>query len=180
MNILVSSLKHIKLVMKHKWIVFKLSCRLGIPFRGLVHDLSKFSITELGESMKYYKGSISPINICKKEIGYSEAWLHHRGRNKHHEDYWFDLFCPCVAPIIPYKYVAEMICDKLSASMVYNGKNWKPYMECEYWDRAKKFTILNPKVEKMLTETFRQVKDNGLNETLTKKNIKSLYKKLHR
>ena len=139
--------------------------------------MSKFSITEFRESIKYYRGNSSPINASREENGYSKAWLHHKGKNKHHEDYWVDFYSPDVAPVIPYKYVAEMICDKLSASMVYNGKNWKPYMECEYWDMAKKVTILNPKVEKMITETFRQVKDNGLNETLTKKNIKSLYKK---
>ena len=37
---------HIKTVTKHKWLVFKLCCRAGIPWRGFMHDWSKFSPTE--------------------------------------------------------------------------------------------------------------------------------------
>ena len=123
-NIVKNIIKHIVLVTKHKWLVFKFSIKLGIPFRGLMHDLSKFSYTEFWESAKYYNGERSPITDCKKEKGYSLSWLHHKGRNKHHDWYWVDLDAPEVAPVIPYKYVVEMICDKLSASITYNGKNW--------------------------------------------------------
>ncbi len=172
-----NAIKHLKLVLKHKWLVLKFCTKLGMPFRGLMHDLSKFSIEELRESIKYYKGNESPINVCRREKGYSKAWNHHKARNKHHEEYWVDLDSRMVAPVIPYKYVAEMICDKVSASMVYNGKDWTPDKQCDYWEKRKKTLIINPKVEKLLTEVFRQIKDNGLDKTLTKKNIKSLYKK---
>lgn len=90
-NIVSNCLKHIKLVSKHKWLVFKFSCKLGIPFRGFMHDWSKFSIDEFWESIKYYDGKVSPITRCKQEKGYSKAWLHHKGRNKHHYQYWVDL-----------------------------------------------------------------------------------------
>ena len=123
-NILINIFKHLKLVIKHKYLVFKFSIRVGIPFRGLIHDLSKFSFTEFCESVKYYNGKRSPISICKEKNGYSKAWLHHKGRNKHHLEYWVDLTAPNKAPIIPYKYLAEMVCDKLSASIAYGGKNW--------------------------------------------------------
>ena len=167
--------KHIWLVSKHKWLVFKYSIKLGIPFRGLVHDISKFSLEELGESIKYYDGKISPITGCKKDKGYSRAWLHHKGRNKHHEWYWVDLNTPDVAPVIPYKYVAEMICDKLSAGKIYKGSEWKQSSQYEYWSEERKKLIMNPKVDNLITEVFLQVRDNGIERTITKKNIKSLY-----
>lgn len=176
-NILKGMIKHFILVSKHKWLVFKFSLRLGIPLRGLLHDLSKFSLEEFGESIKYYDGKISAIVVCKKENGYSKAWLHHKGRNKHHDWYWVDLDTEEVAPVIPYKYMLEMICDKLSASITYNGKNWTQRSEYDYWMVERTKIIMNPKVDNFLTEVFTQVKDYGIDKTLTKQNIKGLYKK---
>ena len=174
-NIIKNILKHSALVAKHKYWVFKLSCRLGIPFKGLFHDLSKYSLTEFLESVKYYNGKKSPISVCKEEKGYSEAWVHHKGRNKHHLEYWVDLTAKDPAPIIPYKYIAEMVCDKLAAGIVYNGKNWNNSSQFEYWEKEKRKIIMNPKVENFFTEVFKQVKENGIEKTITKKNIKSLY-----
>ena len=176
-NILINIFKHLKLVTKHKYLVFKFSIRVGIPFRGLIHDLSKFSFTEFCESVKYYNGKRSPISICKEKNGYSKAWLHHKGRNKHHLEYWVDLTAPNKAPIIPYKYLAEMVCDKLSASIAYGGKDWTNSSQHEYWQKEKQKEILNPKVQNFFDEVFLEVKENGIEKTLTKQNMKSLYKK---
>lgn len=170
-------IKHTKLVLKHKWYVFIYCSKIGIPLRGLKHDISKFSPIEFWESVKYYDGKKSPIEICKKEKGYSSAWLHHKGRNKHHVEYWVDETAPEKTPIIPYKYVAEMICDKLSASRVYNGKSWTKTSELEYWNKEKQVVKVNKHIEEMLTEVFEQVAENGVNPVLTKANIQSLYKK---
>ncbi len=101
--------KHLKLITKHKWIVFKLCCKAGIPWRGICHDLSKYSPTEFLEGIKYYQGNRSPITAAKEEKGYSEAWLHHKGRNKHHGEYWLDLSTKEKTPIMPYKYTVEML-----------------------------------------------------------------------
>ncbi len=169
--------KHIKLVLKHKWLVFKFCTKIGIPFRGLKHDLSKFSPIEFWESIKYYNGKKSPITLCKQENGYSKAWLHHKGRNKHHPAYWYDINAPEQTPVIPYKYVAEMICDKLSASITYNGKDWTNSSELEYWKKAREFEPINKKVSDMLTEVFEQVAEYGIDKIVTKKNLKELYKK---
>ena len=172
-------IKHIKTVSKHRWIVFKLCCKIGLPWRGLVHDLSKFSPTEFWESVRYYIGVDSPIPEARKIKGYSECYLHHRGRNKHHLDYWIDFETRTVAPVIPYKYLAELICDNISAGMVYKGKNWSPETQYEYWinKKDKGTVITNPKVDNFITEVLYQVKENGIDKTLTKKNLKSLYKK---
>ena len=74
--ILINVFKHTMRILKHKYFVFKYCCKLGIPWRGLLHDLSKFSPTEFIESIKYYQDGISPIDVCKKKNGYSKAWFH--------------------------------------------------------------------------------------------------------
>lgn len=168
---------HLHLINKHRWTVFKLSVRAGIPFRGLIHDLSKYSPTEFWESVKYYNGEHSPIPTARKTQCYSKAWLHHKGRNKHHPEYWYDSQAPEPSPIIPYKYVAEMICDKLAAGLVYNGKNWTDSTQKEYWEKNRDKELLNERVKDLLTEIFEQVSINGINKTLNSKNLKTLYKR---
>ena len=168
---------HIKTVTKHKWIVFKLACRAGIPWRGFWHDFSKFSPTEFGESIKYYVGVHSPITEAKKDKGYSDAWLHHKGRNKHHLEYWIDFDAKPVVPVIPYKYAVEKVCDDLSAGMVYNGKNWKQDTQYNYYMMQRERVLVNPKTDKFLIDVYSQVKENGIEKTITKKNLKQLYKK---
>lgn len=113
-----NAVKHFMVITKHRWIVFKLCLKVGEPWRGLVHDLSKYSPTEFFESIKYFSGTRSPIVSCRLDKGYSQSWLHHKGRNKHHPEYWIDFQAPNVTPIMPYKYTAEMLCDKLAAGLV--------------------------------------------------------------
>lgn len=176
---MIKTLKHLKTVTKHRWYVFKLCCKVGEPWRGLVHDLSKFSPTEFSESCKYYVGTRSPITGAKESKGYSEAWLHHKGRNKHHLEYWVD-YDPSLkenAIVMPYKYAVEKVCDNLSAGMVYLGKNWNNEYQYNYWMQEREHIMVNPKTDKFMTEVFSQIKDNGINNTLTKKNMKEIYKK---
>lgn len=169
---------HLKTVIKHKWAVFKLSMKAGIPVRGLLHDLSKFSPTEFFESVKYYQGGKrSPIPVAREQQGYSKAWLHHKGRNKHHLEYWNDAEADR-PPVIPYKYAVEMICDKLAAGMVYKGKEWTKEFELEYWKSKEKNKILsNDKMKNFIEEVFTEVAKNGLDKTITKRNLQKLYKK---
>lgn len=111
-NYIINTFRHFKKVCTHKRWVFYYCCKVGIPFQGLVHDLSKFSPTEFWESVKYYQGTSSPIDACKKENGWSAAWMHHKGRNKHHYEYWQDNFDNGGNPIeMPMKYKKEMLCD---------------------------------------------------------------------
>ena len=117
--------KHLKLILLHKHYVFLASVEAGIPFRGLVHDLSKFSFIEFFNSVKYYTGDRSPIDNEKDEKGYSYIWLHHRGRNPHHWEYWIDnLSSGGIALKIPLKYVIEMICDWIGSGKAYNFNKW--------------------------------------------------------
>lgn len=125
--------------------------------------------------MKYYQGNRSPIQACKEENGYSEAWLHHKGRNKHHYEYWYDYACVNPTPVIPYKYMVEMICDSLAAGIVYNGEKWQNDTQLKYWNRTKDRARINPKVEKMLDEVYKQVAEKGMKETVNKANLTKLY-----
>ena len=136
---------HLKNVFIHKWWVFYYACKLGIPWMGLIHDLSKFSWVELGESIKYYQGDKSPIPVAKKENGYSKAWQHHKGCNKHHYEYWIDNVDGDIKLVpMPYKYVLELVADWLGAYRVYNGKE---DFEAEYnwWkNKCEHLTLIHP------------------------------------
>ena len=161
---------HLKTVLKHKWIVFKLSIKAGIPIRGFFHDMSKFSYIEFSESVKYYQGGKkSPLGKAREEIGYSKAWLHHKGRNKHHFEYWYDTESK-EPPVMPLKYTLELVCDKLAASIVYEGKNWTKESELFFWNnRDRSRVTANQKMQDFLTEVFTEVSK--------KRNKPSYYKK---
>lgn len=73
-NYIINTFRHFKKVCTHKHWVFYYCCKVGIPFQGLVHDLSKFSPTEFWESVKYYQGTSSPIDACKKEEWMVHIW----------------------------------------------------------------------------------------------------------
>lgn len=169
---------HLKTITKHKWIVFKLSVKAGIPIRGLLHDLSKYSVTEFCESVKYYQGGRrSPIPVARNDKGYSSAWLHHKGRNKHHFEYWYDTDAKEI-PIIPLKYSLEMICDKLSASIVYEGKNWTQESELKYWNERERYRVIaNEKIKEFITEVFTEVSEKGIDNAISKKNLTRIYNK---
>ena len=112
--------KHLKLVLTHKYYVLIECFKVGLYWQGIVHDLSKFHPVEFFESAKYFTGTGSPINESKKANGYSEAWLHHKGRNKHHWQYWIDFKGKQAIPLdIPDKYILEMSCDIKAASKAY-------------------------------------------------------------
>ena len=170
-------LGHFNTINKHRFYVFKFCCKVGIPFRGLVHDLSKYSPVEFFEGAKYYHGKLSPLKLCKKNEGYSIAWLHHRGVNKHHYEYWYDPTSPNTYPIIPFKYMLEMICDNLSASITYQGKNWTKEYQLSYWNKVKEDAALNKKLKKFLTKVYEEVAEKGIDEVITKKHLKELYDK---
>ena len=167
--------RHLHTVNVHRWRVFILCCKVGIPIQGLLHDLSKYSYTEFWESVKYYQGNYSPITNCKKENGYSKAWLHHKGRNKHHYEYWYDSTAPEKCPIIPFKYVLEMICDTFAAGMTYEGKKWTNDSQLKYWHKTKEKATINPKIANMLERVYTEVSKNGLKEVMKKSYLKELY-----
>ena len=127
-------IKHLLTITKHKFVVMKYCFKCGIYKRGLLHDLSKYGITEFASSARYFQGNSSPIDAEKREKGYSLAWQHHKGHNPHHWEYWIDNIGTYknTAIKIPYEYVVEMVCDWLGAGIVYSKQKVdenKPYKE---------------------------------------------------
>ena len=95
---------HLKTILIHKHYVFYYARKCGIPWRGFIHDMSKFSPIEFWTNVRYAKPGISPIEVQKKEVGFSKAWLHHKGHNPHHYEYWMDRFDNgCYVTRMPYK-----------------------------------------------------------------------------
>ena len=150
----------LKTILTHKWWVFYYACKLGIPWQGFKHDMSKFSPTEFWESVKYYKGTSSPIPECKKDKGYSLAWQHHKGRNPHHYEYWTDNYDTGMTVIkMPYKYVLELIADYLAAGKTYRGKNFTFADEWDWWimKRANYNLSIPPETIDLITKIFRKL-----------------------
>ena len=93
--------------------------RLGLYYQGLTHDLSKYSPSEFWRGVKYYQGYRSPNDAERRENGVSLAWLHHKGRNRHHFEYWIDYCIGDNGKVymggckMPLRYVAEMFCDRI-------------------------------------------------------------------
>ena len=117
--------QHFKTITTHKMWVMRYCFKIGLYWQGLTHDLSKYSPTEFLVGMKYYQGDRSPNNAEREDTGMSKSWMHHKGRNKHHFEYWIDYGINCDTIIkgvpMPRRYVAEMIMDRISASRVYLG-----------------------------------------------------------
>jgi hypothetical protein len=148
-----------------------------MPVRGLKHDMSKFSWVEFWESVKYYNGKISPLDVSREKNGYSKAWLHHKGRNKHHFEYWYDFNTPDKTPVIPYKYTVEMICDTIAAGMSYMKKDWTPKAQGEYFERRKDLEYINDDIKNILRDVYKQLEEKGIDKTINKKNLRETYDK---
>lgn len=118
-------IEHFKTITRHKYYVTKACFKAGIPIQGLLHDLSKYSFKEFFTSARYFQGTSSPIDAEKNEKQYSEAWLNHKSKNKHHWQYWLDTEGDeMLAITMPPKYLSEMICDWVGAGKAYNKDKW--------------------------------------------------------
>ena len=159
---------HLKTVLTHKWWVFYYCCKAGIPLRGFVHDLSKFHHIEFFESVKYYTGTSSPIDACKKDKGYSLAWLHHKGRNKHHYEYWMDNFDRGGEALpMPYNCMLEMLCDYLGAGRAYYGKSFTIEKEIDWWNVKKEYCSMHDVTMCFIDDALRAIQSKGtLNKSL--------------
>ena len=120
--------------MKHRREVRKLCFKCGLYWQGLTHDLSKYSPVEFWNGVKYYTGTASPHIGERKDKGYSDAWLHHKGHNKHHAEYWHDIVNGTTKPIdIPTRYFAEMFCDRVAACKIYLKDKYTKRSALEYY-----------------------------------------------
>lgn len=127
--------------------------RAGIPLRGLLHDLSKYSPTEFWNGVKYYQGNRSPNEAEREDIGYSRAWMHHKGRNRHHFEFWtdYDPVTRVSSPVaMPPVFVAEMFCDRVAASKTYMKEHYTDASPLQYFLKGKKTRQIHPATSDLL------------------------------
>lgn len=163
--------KHFCTITKHRWAVRKGCFAVGLYWQGLTHDLSKYSPTEFLSGVKYYQGTRSPNSREREVNGYSVAWMHHKGRNRHHFEYWTDLSLQtkCYSPVLmPRKYLVEMCMDRIAACKIYHGMDYQDGDALEYLMRSleiRDLSMMHPETKKQLIFLLTMLRDNGEEET---------------
>ena len=156
---------HLKTITAHKLRVMRYCFWLGLYRQGLAHDLSKYGPREFLVGAKYYQGDHSPNEAERLATGVSSAWLHHKGRNRHHFEYWTDYQqdgSGIGGVEMPPKYVAEMFCDRLAASKVYQGEKFDPSHPYKFFERGKgRRLLLHPNTAALLEKILITLRDQG-------------------
>ena len=159
---------HFRTITKHRHAVIRNCRRAGILWQGLRHDLSKYSPTEFIPGVKYYVGTRSPNELERADKGYSAAWLHHKGRNRHHFEYWSD-YNPVerrVGPVkMPLRYVIEMVCDRMAASKIYLGDKYTDASALEYFVHGKSHRVIHPETSDLCERLLTMLADEGEEKT---------------
>lgn len=164
------AISHFKIITNHKLLVMKYCFIIGLYKQGLLHDLSKYSPTEFLVGARYFQGDQSPNNAERIATGCSKAWLHHKGRNKHHNEYWMDFsFSPdkkIEGMKMPIQYVAEMFVDRMCASKVYYKETYTDKTPWKYYSRGKDFMIIHPDSRQLLEKLLKMLYIKGEKKTL--------------
>lgn len=159
------TVRHFCTITKHKLLVMKYCFRVGLYRQGLLHDLSKYSWTEFRVGCRYFQGNRSPNNAEREETGCSTAWLHHKGRNKHHYEYWIDYSLDGSGRLtgmkMPVKYVVEMFMDRIAASRVYKGSSYTDSYPLKYYRQAKSNTLMHEETCALLEHLLCMLADKG-------------------
>ena len=175
---------HFCTITRHKLLVMRYCFRIGLYRQGLLHDLSKYAPSEFIVGCRYYQGNRSPNNAEREATGVSMAWLHHKGRNKHHFEYWVD-YAPDDPRVImgapmPPKYIAEMVMDRISASRTYQGDAYTQQHPLAYFMKSKeKLWFIHPDTKKDLEALLRILADHGEDKLLWYIRHRYLKKQLH-
>ena len=161
-------IKHYFTITRHRHKVIHYCFKCGLYYQGLVHDLSKYGFTEFFNGAKFYEGVRSPHYNERITKGYSEAWMHHKGRNKHHFEYWND-YNPKIRKYAPGKmplnYVIEMFCDRVAASKIYQGDKYTDSHPIEYFQRGRDARVIHQETSDMLEKLLVMLKEKGEDET---------------
>ena len=161
--------EHLKTITHHKYLVMKGCFAIGLYRQGLLHDLSKYSPSEFFIGCRYYQGNRSPNAAEREAKGYSSAWLHHKGRNKHHFEYWIDIDMDkgfqMAGMKMPVRYVLEMLMDRIAASKTYKKDTYTDRSPLEYYERGKHVMVIHPKTRKQLEFLLKKLARDGEEET---------------
>lgn len=158
--------KHFKTITHHRILVMAGCFRVGLYWQGLTHDLSKYTPTEFLVGARYYQGVRSPNAAEREDKGFSEAWMHHKGRNRHHYEYWTDMNPKSrtyESVPMPRKYLAEMIMDRIAACKTYQGKNYTPGSAFQYFINSRDRELMHPELRQQLHFLLEMLRDQGEN-----------------
>ena len=161
---------HLKTILHHKRLVRAGCFKVGLYRQGIMHDWSKYSPTEFLVGCKYYQGNMSPNNAERAARGYSSSWLHHKGRNKHHYEYWIDysLTKPGLAGMkMPKKYVVEMFMDRVAASKNYLKDQYRDDSALQYYLSGLEHQVMHDDTRKLLEEMLYMLAEKGEKETFS-------------
>ena len=162
--------KHFCTITRHRWLVRKGCFQVGLYWQGLIHDLSKYAPTEFRAGAKYYQGTRSPNTAQREAEGCSQAWMHHKGRNRHHYEYWTDIDPETkeyVSMPMPRKYLAEMVMDRLAACKVYEGSAYTDSSPLNYFMKSRERLRMNETTRTQLGYLLTMLRDRGERETFT-------------
>ena len=160
--------QHFKTITHHRWLVRRGCFKVGLYWQGLTHDLSKFTPTEFKVGAKYFQGNRSPNGAERQEIGYSTAWIHHKGRNRHHFEYWNDLHPETKryeSVPMPRRYVAESVMDRIAACRVYEGEKYSDASAFAYLERSMDGALMHPQSYREMQYLLTMLKEKGEKET---------------
>lgn len=160
--------QHFCTITRHRWLVRRGCFQVGLFWQGLTHDLSKYSPTEFRVGARYYLGTRSPNSAERKAKGYSEAWMHHKGRNRHHFEYWTDLNRETGrydAVPMPRRYLAESVMDRIAACKVYQGARYTDGAALEYFLKSRERDLIHPRTRREMEFLLTLLKEQGERET---------------
>ncbi len=160
---------HFKTITHHRHLVMKGCFKVGLYRQGLLHDLSKYSPVEFLVGAKFFQGDSSPNNEERKAYGVSYAWLHHKGRNKHHFEYWIDYGLDSKGEMcgmkMPVNYVVEMYCDRVAACKNYQKDKYTDESALIYFNRGAHKYMMHPETYDLIKSLLEYLRDNGEDAT---------------
>ena len=160
--------QHFKTITKHRLIVMAGCFRVGLIRQGLTHDLSKYSPVEFFNGARFYQGTRSPNTAEREYKGYSEAWMHHKGRNRHHYEYWTDMSRTTrnyESIPMPRKYLVEMVMDRRAACITYQGKAYTDASALKYFMGSRERELMHPRTSRELEYVLTMLARDGERET---------------
>ena len=160
--------QHFKTITRHRRLVRQGCFRVGLYRQGLMHDLSKYSPAEFLVGARYFQGTRSPNAAEREEKGYSEAWMHHKGRNRHHYEYWTDMN-PKTKKYesipMPRNYLVEMVMDRRAACIVYQGDAYRDDSALIYFEKSQERLLMHEKTRRELGYILNMLAEKGEKET---------------
>ena len=168
---IIAFFKHLHTINHHRRLVRRNCFKVGLYWQGLIHDLSKYSPTEFWVGVKYYQGDRSPNVAERMNTGYSTAWMHHKGRNKHHHEYWTD-YSPATGNTLefmemPRRYFVESVMDRIAASMVYRGNSYTDSAALDYLLTRDSERFMNKKNHEDMVFILTMLAEKGEKETFS-------------